>query len=131
MKLSNPFIISSRLAPALPIGKAVLSFDRGQFVLDFDGQEYAWTPGFPRCTVKGVNDTPESMLQCTFAAALSFLSACAESRTYARRAGRDEMTGENSNLFPANVGEWAESMSDEISMLACELETPGLIGPPV
>ncbi len=131
MKLSNPFVISSRLAPALPIGKAVLSFDRGQFVLDLpDGAEYAWKPGFPRCTVKGVNDTPESMLQDAFRAALSFLSACAESRAYARRRGRDESEGENSDLFPSNVGEWAESVSDELGMLACELEeTRGLIAP--
>ncbi len=58
------------------------------------------------------------------------MAACAESRAYARRKGCDEMTGENSDLFPANVGEWCEANSDELQMMDCELsETKGLITP--
>lgn len=127
MKLSAPFLISARLAPALHIGSAFISYDAGQFVIDLpDGSEHTVTDlHTPRCTVRGVNDAPCSMLQCQFAALLSFLSACAESRAYAAHTGRE---GENADLFPDNVGQWAEENSDEISCLACEIEeTRGLI----
>lgn len=40
----------------------------------------------------------------------SFLYACAESRRYPN--------GENADLFPEYVGEWAEQNSDELSMLS-------------
>lgn len=121
MKLQSPFLISARLAPALQIGDACLSFDRGQFVFDFaDGREYVVTDfHFPQMRVHGTTD--ERFLQDGFSAILSFLGACAESRTYARRDGRDEMEGENSSLFPAWVGAWAEQHSDEIAMLDCEV----------
>ena len=56
-------------------------------------------------------------LQSGLESVLSFLGACVES-------GAD---GDNTELFPANVREWAEQFSDEISMLACELEERELI----
>ncbi len=134
MKLSKPFIIGSRLAPCLAIGTgketAYLSFDSGTFVLDFtDGTEHKIKSfNFPRGRIAG--DTDEDVLQQGFAAVLSFLAACAESRKHAARHGGDPMSGENSDLFPASVGEWAESMSDEISGLACWIEeSKGLIAP--
>ena len=46
---------------------------------------------------------------------LSFLFACAESRGLRYSAGH----GENADLFPETVGEWAYTYSDEIGM-ACE-----------
>lgn len=49
-------------------------------------------------------------------ALLSFLEACAESRTYG------DGTGENSDLFPAHVGEWAEQYSDEINLARYEID---------
>lgn len=52
---------------------------------------------------------------------LNFLGACAESRQHATRTGANDK-GENGNLFPDAVGEWAEQNSDEIGMLALELE---------
>lgn len=128
MKLFSPFAISARLAPALQIGAAWLSYDAesAQFVIDLpDGLEHAFMVNLPRCRVRGVNDTPETLLQSQFAAALSFLGACAESRAYAVRSGEDASEGENSDLFPANVGEWAESVSDELAILTCELEESG------
>ncbi|WP_141564265.1 hypothetical protein [Mycolicibacterium palauense] len=42
----------------------------------------------------------------------SFLSACAESRSYGG--------GENYDLFPEHVGGWAEENSDELSMLSID-----------
>lgn len=47
----------------------------------------------------------------------SFLSACAESRAYR---DRGHGPGENVDLFPEHVGEWAESVSDELGMLSID-----------
>jgi hypothetical protein len=129
MKLLNPFVISARLAPALPIGKgAFLSFVDGQFVLDLpDGAEHV-VKGLRAPNCKSEGSTPESELQDAFRAVVTFLSACAESRAYATRQGDKPSEGENSDLFPENVGEWCESVSDELAMLSIELEeTEGLI----
>lgn len=121
MKLSTPFFISARLAPALKIGDAVLSFDRGQFVFDFaDGSSHVVTDfQFPKMRIRGTCD--ERFLQDGFSAILSFLGACAESRLYATRKTGDPMNGENSGLFPDVVGAWAEMHSDEIAALDCEI----------
>lgn len=117
LKLNSPFEIGPRLAPALRIADAHstawLSYDKG-FVIDLpDGSEHIVTDFRPGAC---------SNLQSQFAAILGFLAACAESRKYARSRGKDEMEGENSDLFPSNVGKWAEQMSDEIAMLKCEIE---------
>lgn len=61
----------------------------------------------------GVGADPKQMLGTL----VSFLSACAESRSYP--------DGENSDLFPAPVGEWAVQASDELSMLGYELDEDG------
>jgi hypothetical protein len=50
---------------------------------------------------------------------LSFLGACGESRQYRDRNGYG---GENVDLFPEYVGQWCEDYSDDIGMLAYELE---------
>lgn len=119
MKLHHPFIITPRLAPGLSVGGAFISFDAGRFVIDLpDGSEHVVTDfRFPACGIRG--ETKEDRLAKGFAAMLSFLSACAESRRYTTRSGRQ---GENADLFPDNVGEWAESCSDELSMLSFEIE---------
>lgn len=105
MKLCKPFAISARLAPAVQVGDAWLSYDAGQFVIDLpDGQEHTITDYRPGC---------HADLQRQFGAILSFLGACAESRAYG---------GENSDLFPDHVGAWAEANADEIAILQCEIE---------
>lgn len=121
MKLLSPFFISARLAPALSIGKATLSFSDGFFVLDLpDGSEHIISGfSFPQGQIHG--DTSESVLQDGFASILSFLSACAESRSYAERHGKSPMDGENSDLFPDHVGQWAQEFSDEISLLELDI----------
>lgn len=75
---------------------------------------------FPQGRIAGTTD--EKFLQDGFSAILSFLGACAESRRLARSRGKDEMDGENSGLFPAHVGEWVESVRDEIAMLEYQLD---------
>ena len=63
-------------------------------------------------------------LQAGLESLLSFLSACGESVQVRDRAG----SGENCDLFPPNVGEWAAQCSDALTTLQCELdEKKGLI----
>jgi hypothetical protein len=50
---------------------------------------------------------------------LSFMGACAESREYLARTGTG---GDNADLFPEHVGQWCEDYSDDIGMLAYELD---------
>ena len=118
MTLHPPFEIGPRLAPALRIadsnGTAWLTFDKG-FVIDLpDGSEHPildYQPG------AGGRDLP-----AMFGDILAFLGACAESRSYAERKGKSAMDGENSSLFNEAVGAWAQQMSDELSMIQCEIE---------
>lgn len=131
MKLSSPFSISSRLSPAIQISKGfTLSFDceKRKFVLDLPDHYEYWLDDFRFPEGRIAGDTNEDVLQKGFSAVLSFMSACAESRRYATRNGKSAMEGENSGLFPDNVGELCEQFSDEIGMLAFEIEeTKGLI----
>lgn len=53
---------------------------------------------------------------------LGFLSAAGESFNYAERKGKDGMTGENSDLFPREITEWASNNCDELTMACCEIE---------
>lgn len=61
----------------------------------------------------GMDPGPGEML----ATLLSFLTACAESISYLPGGG-----GENANLFPRDVAEWAAQHSDELAMLRFEIE---------
>lgn len=116
MTLLPPFCISARLAPALKIGDAWLSFDKGQFVIDLpDGSEHTIKDYYP-----GLSASRSLPLQ--FADILFFLFICAESRSYGQRTKGDPMAGENSDLFPENVGQWAESASGELSILQQDIE---------
>lgn len=120
MTLKPPFCISARLAPAVKIADSHqtgwLSYDNGRFVIDLpDGSEHVITDYRP-----GLSARRDLVKQ--FGDILSFMGACAESRRYARSRGKDEMEGENSDLFPPNVGEFCEAMADELAMLQCEIE---------
>ena len=117
MKLHTPFEISPRLNPAIRIQDAHscawLSYD-GDFILDLpSGSEHL---------VSDFRAGRGSSLQSQFSAVLAFLGACAESRSYAERQGKNAMEGENSDLFPPEVGAWAQQMSNEISLLELEIE---------
>lgn len=134
MTLKSPFEIGPRLAPSLRIkdtnGIGWLSFEDGQFVIDLpDGSEHVVKDfSFPRCRIAGATD--ESELQAGFGSMLAFLGACAESRDYAERKGLDAMSGENSDMFPEKIGQWAQQYSQEIDNLRFEIEEgePSLIG---
>lgn len=118
MKIHPPFEIGPRLAPALRIsdsnGTAWLSYDDGEFIIDLpDGSEHK---------VEDFRPGAHTSLQGQFAAILGFLGACAESRSYAESRGQPAWDGDNSRLFPKEVGAWAQQVSDEIGMLEYEIE---------
>jgi len=126
--LNPPFQITPRLLPGLNIGGAwvQLQYCKSR---DEDRQSYRWTIDLPDGSEHAGNDLSSGCggggLQSGFASLLSFLGACAESVAYGRRAGHP---GENADLFPPAVAEWADQNSDEIAMMACEVEeTAGLI----
>ncbi len=118
MELHHPFIISSRLLPAVKIGEATIS-------ISFDGESegraryryYIDTPHFEYENNDVFSGVGGGSLEEGMESLLSFLSACAESRRYRRNFGG----GENADLFPDNIGEWAESVSEEISLVQCDL----------
>ena len=125
--LKSPVMITPRLAAGLEIGDAWVSIEydepRGgedgrvhyRWFVDFkDGREFSGDDLQSGCGGGGLQGGLESLL--------AFLGAFAESRRYA---GED---GENADLFPAEMAEWAKQNSDEIGMLQIELEeTPDLI----
>lgn len=122
MRLNPPFEISSRLMPSLRIGGAVISLgdgprnregrtEYGCFIDLPDGSEHE---------IKSLRSGCQGgSVQQGFASLLSFLSAAAESYAYRLRTGRQ---GENEDLFEPVIVEWAYQNSDELSMLALEIE---------
>ena len=125
MTLRDPFKISPRLLPGLFIGGAWVSLEHVgnagdrmvyRWYIDLpDGQEHSEADLKSGC--QGAD------LQSMFCTLLAFLGACAESRGYSARTGRE---GENSDLFPEEVGAWAEEHSDEIDMIRCDIEERGV-----
>ena len=125
MKLSHPFQISARLLPSLVVSGATLQLEHVGWTRD-NRARFRWTIDFSAggsCTGDDLKSGVGGCdLQEAFASLLSFLSACGESWQHS---GVD---GENSDLFPPEVADWAAQNSDELSMLACEIEeNAGLI----
>jgi len=119
MKLNSPFLISSRLLPAVKIGEVTISIEPTN-ATDHHGKTkwryYLDGPSFEESgsDLAGWGNTQE-MMECL----LSFLEAAAESYRYNGNAMKEDS---NTDLFPENVCEWAYSNSDEIGMLRFELE---------
>jgi hypothetical protein len=128
LQLTAPFKISARLLPALKIGKSWLSFDNDGkpqtavfnyfFWLDTPDGEHK-LGGFSS-PLSGHYRGADPFLKECFKAALSFLSAAAEARQHFTRTGRKS---DNHDLFNDAVCEWAVEHSDELALLALELES--------
>ena len=112
MKLSAPFLISSRLLPAVSIGKGseqiTVSLSPRGFILDGPFGEHEVTD----LTLRG-NPSIES----AFETLLSFMSAAAESFRYRG------MDGENADLFPAPVTEAIAQVSSELECVHFEIQS--------
>ena len=122
MTLHPPLIITPRLLPGVKVGDGCISWDhsRGVGYVDAPGIDHAVTDMRPG--LSGRTGEPEEQIRACLGALCGFLSACAESRNYGERRRGDAMSGENSDLFPADVGEWAQANSSELSMACWELE---------
>jgi hypothetical protein len=112
MKLSAPFLISSRLLPAVSIGQGLeqitVSLSHSGFILDGPFGEHRVTD----LTLRG-NPSIES----AFETLLSFMSAAAESFRYRG------MDGENADLFPAPVTEAIAQVSSELECVHFEIQS--------
>ncbi len=122
MRLHEPFIITARLMAGLKIGDAYLSIGVGQ--RNREGRTvYVAYLDLPDGTEHEISDLQSGCqggdVQDGMASLLSFLGAAAESYGYRLRTGR---TGEHEDLFSPGDVVWAYEHSDEISMLAYELE---------
>lgn len=127
MLLSPPFIISSALAPGLRIGDvATLSLldvspagdtdpatrvmgdrDRARFELYFNDGREPYVDDQLRSGVGGFRSPVEA-----FEAFLGFLEAAAESSRYG---------GDNTDLFPTHIVEWAAEHIDDINRARCSI----------
>lgn len=109
--------------PALKVGEAWISLElSGRQSRDGRSIYQCWID-LPDGTEHEITDLRSgcgggSVLE-GFSALLSFLGAAAESYQYRQSTGRG---GENEGLFEPAIVEWAAGHSDELSMLALELE---------
>jgi hypothetical protein len=128
LQLHPPLIITPRLLPGVEVAPGQwISWDHSTttgFIdgIHPDGSGFEHEVRDIRPGLSGRTGVPEEQVASCLEALCAFLGACAESRSYAERMQRDPMTGENSDLFPPRVGEWAQHYSDEIGMLSCELQ---------
>lgn len=86
-----------------PVFEWTISLDSGE----------EWSAEDLKGPVIGPEPSEEEMIPTL----LSFLSAAIESREYRERTGRD---GENEDLFPAELLDWACQHADEIGFTAME-----------
>lgn len=127
MIIKSPFVITSRLKPGLMFGKDTISIAYGKY--DAEGRMVydIWIDiGKKHFHITDLRSgVGGGSLQEGMKSLLSFLGAAAESYRYEMQT---RIKGENTDLFPARVTEWAYQHSDELAMLACEIEeTPNLI----
>lgn len=109
-----PFIISSRLKPAIKVGDATISIETVRLRRDgrYQYRYFIDTPEFEY--VEADIQTHKHDLKEALSTLLSFLGAAAEAY--------NRPNSDNKDLFPSNVMEWAHQNSDEISMAQLELE---------
>jgi hypothetical protein len=116
MTLTNPVQISSSLQPCIRIGGAEVCIEYSNRPGRDGRVRYRWQINMPDGTEYSDDDIQSGCqggsLQEGMESLLSFLGAAAESYP----------DGENADLFPLEVVEWAAQHSDEISMAQLEVE---------
>lgn len=123
LQLSYPMVTSSRLLPGCRVGSVELSLEHtGRY--DRDGKAiWRWFVDGPGIEASGSDLYGHGSHRAMLASLVSFLSACGEAIAYEERTSRKS---DNSDLFPADVGQWCRNNLDELSILACELEEGGI-----
>ena len=124
--INAPCIITPRLLPGVQVGGAFISIEYARSA--GHRQHYRYYLDLPDGTSHEGDDISSGCrhsLQSGLESLLSFMSACGDGWSYQERTGRES---ENADLFPPAIAEWCAANSDELSMLACDLEeTKGLI----
>ena len=123
--LKSPVGIMPRLLPGVQVGGAFVSIEYADRAGERGRVRYRWYVDLSDGREFTDDDLQSGCgggsLQAGLESLLSFLGAFAES--WRRGPG-----GDNGDLFPEGLHEWATQNSDEIGMLAIELEeTPDLI----
>ena len=128
--IQAPCMITARLLPGLRVADATISIQYGDPTKD-GRQGYWWWIDLDDGREFSGSDLASGVgggsLQSGLESLLGFLSACGESFAYDQRRGGNGMGGENSDLFPPEVAEWAAQNSDELGMAAIELESGSVI----
>lgn len=115
----NPVAISPRMLPGVRVGDAWLSLEPTSHADHMGKPVWSWFIDGPGIDASGDDLAGWGDAGEMLGALCSFLSACAEARSYQTRTGR---VSENADLFSDAVGEWAEQNSEELSMVSLELE---------
>lgn len=125
MTLKPPTMITARLLPGVQIGDGFISVQPLGYRDPNGRMVWRYYIDLPKGEYAAQDLKTHEGTQGTLATLLTFLSAAAESYGYRQRTGQ---RAENEDLFPDAIVAWAHQNSDEISMLAFELEeTPNLI----
>jgi hypothetical protein len=127
MQINEPCIITSSLLPGVRVGGAEISIERDGETGD-NRDRFRVTVSLPDGGEFSDNDQSSGIGGCelwdAMGTALGFLSACGESVAYGRRTGYH---GENADLWPLPVGEWAADHTDELAILAEEIDENSII----
>ena len=134
MRIEQPLQITSRLMPGFTIGNGTVSIGysgrsgengrvRYKYHIDLQADKESSNPAFSWTADDLQSGCNGGSLQEGLASLCGFLGACAESIQWG-----GDTPGENADMFPKPIGEWAAENSDELSLLAVELEeSPNLI----
>jgi hypothetical protein len=121
MNLLPPFSISSRLMPALEIAGATISLERSPGRTADNRDRFAYVIDLPDGSEHSGADLKSGCGGCSLQSAFGDLLSFLES------AGQDYPDGENADLFPAPVCQWAAENGDEIAMARLDIEEGGTL----
>ncbi len=112
MVIKPPMIITARLLPGIKIEDGFVSLEPTDKRGEYKKPIWKWFVDIPAGEFEGDDLSGWGDHRVMMATMLTFLGAAAEAYP----------DGENANLFPVPVAEWAQQNSDEISIFAYELE---------
>jgi len=112
MEIHPPMIITARLLPGIRIEDGFISLEPTKNRGEFGKPVWKWYADIPAGEFEGDELSGWGDHRGMMGDMLAFLSAAAESYP----------AGENADLFPAPVVEWAQHNSDELCFLREELE---------
>ena len=117
--LTHPVIITPRLMAGVAVPDGYLSVAPAGDVGEYGKPRWTYAIDVSGWDEEGSDLYGWGDSRAMLGTLVSFLCAAAESYAYRMSTGR---AGESEDLFPPRVVEWAYANSDELSMLALEIE---------